>query len=224
MIRLLITAGPTREPIDAVRFIGNRSSGKLGLAIAHAAAADDRFKTTLLLGPGVHIMEPSHTSDRLPLNTFRFESTDDLADLLDQHFPACDVLVMAAAVADYRPIRTIEGKLSRSRGPLTLKLTPTPDLTAQCAARRHPRQRIIAFALEPSDQLESRAIEKLMRKNVDAIIANPLKTMGADEIEPLWITRNGSRETPGRLNKHDFATWLLNRICSMSLNINHENK
>ena len=139
---LLITAGPTHEPIDAVRFIGNRSSGRLGVALADKAAARD-WRVTLLLGP------TSLTPSDSRVQVLRFRTTADLEALLRQHFPAADTLIMAAAVADYRPKPLLnrpdaaEGKLKRSHGPLTLELEPTPDLLAACSSLRVPGQTLV---------------------------------------------------------------------------------
>ncbi len=202
--RLLITAGPTHEPIDAVRYIANRSSGRLGLALA-AAARDAGWDVTLLLGP-VAAEPPAGVT------THRFESTADLAARLDACFPDCDVLIMAVAVADYRPRSATVPKLPRSGRPLRLELEPTPDLVAACVARKRPGQRIIGFALEDAAALESRAAEKLRRKGLDAIVANPLETMGAGDIGAVLLTAGGERLTPGGggpLDKAAFARWLI---------------
>ena len=208
-MRILITAGPTREPIDAVRFISNRSSGMIGIALAQAAL-ERGHQVTLLMGPAPAAAQLPRPN--LVLGVGRFESSAELEQLLDQHFPECDVLVMAAAVADYRPAATAPGKPPARRDrPWPLPLEPTPDLVAQLARRKRPQQRIIAFALEEPDRLEARALEKMQRKGVDAVVANPLETMESDAIEPLWLT-GGSREAPGRMSKTDFARWLVQRI------------
>ena len=208
--RLLITAGPTREPIDAVRYISNRSSGRLGLALA-AAAGEAGHEVTLLLGPGPR-------ADELPaaVKVHRFESAADLEALLGEHLPACDVLVMAAAVADYRPVAVHEGKLPSDKAQgQTLTLEPVPDLVQQCAGRRGPGQRIVAFALEASEQLEARARAKMQQKRVDAIVANPLATMDSETIDALWLDVRGGRAASGPLSKQAFAPWLLARLESL---------
>ncbi len=208
-MHLLITAGPTREPIDAVRFISNRSSGALGLALTEAACGAGH-RVTLLLGPGV--VEPTVRGE---LTVHRFTSTADLQALLEAHFPACDVLIMAAAVADYRPISTETGKRPRTADAKTrwsLELEPTPDLVATIGRSKQPHQKIIAFALEAPEQLIERAQAKLQRKGTDAIVANPLETMESAQIDPTWITAAGERERPGKMSKGGFAQWLLSRI------------
>lgn len=204
--RILITAGPTHEPIDEVRFIGNRSSGRLGVAVADEAARRE-WDVTLLLGPTAVQPGPS-------VRVRRFETTANLEALLKEEFPSCDVLVMAAAVADFRPIGGgTDGKIRRSDARLTLELESTPDLLVGCAKVRRPGQVIVGFALEPRDRLIESAHAKIARKGIDAIVANPLETMDSSHIEASFICNDGSNaKTNGRLSKAEFACWLLDRI------------
>lgn len=212
--RLLITAGPTHEPIDAVRYLGNRSSGRLGVALADAAA-ERGHTVTLLLGPTPRL--PSHPSVR----TLRFQTAADLEHLLQESFPECDILIMAAAVADYRPAHpdpaALQRKVRRKDGPLRLELAPTPDLLAGCAARRRAGQCLVGFALEPRAGLFEAARAKLERKGIDLIVANPLETMDSDHVEATMLGRPGTafehgRPTPGVLQKEAFAGWLLDAV------------
>lgn len=203
-MRILITAGPTREPIDDVRFISNRSSGQMGFALAEAASSAGH-EVTLLLGP---VLLPPSVADRV--NVIRFNTTADLEALLDEHFPKCDVLIKAAAVADYRPAQFIKGKTPRSSG-LSIQLEPTPDLVAACAKIKRDDQTIIAFALEDPSVMETRAVEKMQRKKVDAILANPLQTMDASDIEPILFYADGRRDEPGRMVKPAIAGWLIGK-------------
>ncbi len=206
-LKFLITAGPTREPIDAVRFISNRSSGKMGLAIVRAAV-EAGASVTLLLGPG-----PDAAQIPAGCHAYRFDSSAELKQLLEAHFRDCDVLIMAAAVADYRPIEVLEGKLPRDpQGGLTLQLQATPDLVALMAGQKKPGQRIVAFALEEAAHLEARAAEKLRRKRVDAIVANSLGTMEADTVTALWLTAGGQRQALPTMGKADFARWLIEHL------------
>jgi phosphopantothenoylcysteine decarboxylase/phosphopantothenate--cysteine ligase len=200
----LITAGPTHEPIDAVRYLANRSSGRMGIALAEAARARGAA-VTLLLGP-VPGPVPGGVTVR------RFTRAADLGRLLDEHFPQCDVLIMAAAVADFTPENPTTDKLSRTDQPLRLTLEPTTDLVGACAARKRDDQRIIAFALEPADRLVDRARAKLHRKAVDAIVANPLKTMDQADVEATLLTPAGPPRSPGAMPKTDFARWLIQWI------------
>lgn len=204
-MRILITAGPTREPIDDVRFISNRSSGQMGFALAEAASAAGH-DVTLLLGP---VLLPPSVADQV--DVIRFNTTSDLEALLAEHFPQCDVLIKAAAVADYRPTETIKGKTPRGDG-LKIELEPTPDLVAGCAKTKRDDQTIIAFALEDPLVLETRAVEKMQRKKVDAILANPLQTMDAADIEPILFYADGRRDSPGRMSKAELASWLIDQV------------
>jgi phosphopantothenoylcysteine decarboxylase/phosphopantothenate--cysteine ligase len=181
---MLVTAGPTHERIDAVRYLGNRSSGRMGIAVAEAAAQAG-WGVDLLLGPAC-IAPPA------AVRVARFGSTTELDQLLIEHFPACDVLVMAAAVADYRPARPRSSKIERGAGRLLLELEPTADLVAGCAARRRAGQRIVGFALEEPHLLETRALEKLRSKRLDAIVANPLESIESDQISATVYTTQGA--------------------------------
>jgi phosphopantothenoylcysteine decarboxylase/phosphopantothenate--cysteine ligase len=212
-MKILVTAGPTREPIDAVRYIANRSSGKMGVAIARAAVAAGH-DTTLLLGPVAQA--PLDVLSAAGVHIERFESCAQLQRLIEAHWPSHDMLIMAAAVADYRPVRSASTgtkKLPRQSGQcLTLTLEATPDLVAAAAAAKRPDQRVIAFALEQADQLETRAIDKLRRKGADAIVANPLDSMGADTVTAVWLAASGDREALGPMGKDQFAVWLIAKV------------
>ena len=206
--RMLISAGPTHEPIDAVRYIANRSRGRMGVALAEAAR-DAGWSVTLLLGQ-VALEPPAG------VRTVSFHSTADLAGLLEEHFATCDVLIMAAAVADYRPRDRRPGKLPRGDGPLTIELEPTPDLVAACAARKRAGQLIIGFALEEPAAVQARAPQKLRDKGLDAIVANPLSTMGAQDVAATLFTAGGETipapgSQPGERGtaKSGFARWLI---------------
>jgi len=207
---ILITAGPTYEAIDAVRFIGNRSSGRMGIAIAQAAV-NAGYQTTLLLGP--NCIQPI-THDLLTIKHFR--STHDLQTFLEKHWPdQAGTLIMAAAVADFTldsDEKNNPSKIKRSEEGITLHLKPTPDLIAECALRKQPNQRIIGFALEPGDQLIERATQKLIRKNIDAIIANPLQTMDDENVSAQLITKSNQSLTPGPTTKQNFANWLIEQL------------
>jgi len=212
----LITAGPTHEPIDAVRFIGNRSSGRVGSALA-VEASKRGWDVTLLMGPGTVL--PQHTATLTPdsrISVLRFRTGADLQALLREHVPGADVLVMAAAVADYRPKGgkdVFGGKFRRKKEDLVLTLEPTPDLLAEVASTRRPDQLMVGFALEPREEMMASAREKLERKKVDLVVANPLETMDSETIEAVVIGRDGfEAKTDGKVSKADFAPWLLDVI------------
>ncbi|GJQ31044.1 MAG: hypothetical protein HBSAPP03_29280 [Phycisphaerae bacterium] len=206
---ILITAGPTHEPIDAVRFLGNRSSGRLGAALAREAARRG-WSTTLLLGP---VAEPSTDT---AVRVVRFQTCSELQGLLREYAKESDILIMAAAVADFRPSVSAPvkaGKLRRTNKPLILELEPTPDLLAEVAASRRPGQTLVGFALEPREALFDSARDKLARKGVDLVVANPLETMDSPTIEAVVVDAAGRTiPTPGVMSKPDFAAWLLDII------------
>lgn len=213
---IIVTAGPTYEPIDAVRFIGNRSSGRMGIAIA-TAAHEAGHRVILMLGPGT-VEPPPIESDRFEV--IRFRSCADLESCLEDAWPdRANTLIMAAAVADFRPKKkstATHDKLRREDGALTLELESTPDLVAQCAARRRDAsQKIIAFALEPEAELDARAAAKLQRKRVNAIVANPLETMDADGVRGasiIWSHGKSVRMPTASMSKSEFARWLLKTL------------
>ncbi|MDX2147087.1 MAG: phosphopantothenoylcysteine decarboxylase [Planctomycetota bacterium] len=206
--RLLITAGPTHEPIDSVRFIGNRSSGRMGAAVADAAASAG-WETTLLLGPAPAL--PTHPGVRL----IRFRTCADLQALLRQHAPDCDVLIMAAAVADYRPKPNplmSGGKFRRTSQVFTLELEPTPDLIAEVSTNRRDGQFLVGFALEPAAELLDAARGKLERKRLDMVVGNPLETMDSSDVSATLVGPGGWTTSSGHMTKAEFAPWLLDVI------------
>ena len=204
----LVTAGPTEEPIDSVRFLSNRSSGRMGLALAEALA-EKGLAVTLALGP-IRSEVPAALRDHPEVRVVRFRTSRDLQALLEQTLPSMDLVVMAAAVADYRPVATVDGKLKRSAAGLTPMLEGVPDLLAVTRPLRKPGARVFGFALEPTERLERSALDKLERKDLAGIVANPLETMDAPDIEGTLYLRDGSSHAPGRrLAKGAFASWLV---------------
>lgn len=207
--RVLITAGPTHEPIDAVRFIGNRSSGRMGSALA-TECAHRGWAVTLLLGPVTVVP----TDPRIQIE--RFRTTSDLQVLLRRHVPTADILIMAAAVADYRPKvdpAFFGGKFRRKSENLHLELEPTPDLLAEVSTTRKPGQLFVGFALEPRDELVVAACSKMQRKKIDMVVANPLETMDSDSIEATVFYADATPpQTFDKRPKTDAAPWLLDLI------------
>ena len=179
---ILITAGGTREAIDPVRFLGNRSSGRMGHALAAAALAR---------GAKVILVTASSLDAPSACQTLRVENAAAMEHAIDQHLPRATVLIAAAAVADFRPLFPSATKIRRN-GPLALTLEPTPDLVANAVARRSPGTLIIAFAAE-TENLEGNARAKLLRKGADAIVANDVSQPGigfdASQNAGLFITR-----------------------------------
>ena len=209
-----MTAGPTWEPIDEVRYLGNRSSGRMGLEIAQATS-EAGCLTTLLRGPGTQGPE----SNLENLTQKRFQTAHDLEKILRDQWPHHDVLIMAAAVADFRPQleKSPPRKIRRSDGSLTLNLESVPDILAQLAAEDPPGRIRIGFALEPQDTLMDSAVEKLHRKSLSGIIANPISTLDSEMIDATFVLANGQTEraAPGPVSKREFARWLAQRVISL---------
>ena len=166
-MRFLITAGPTREYIDTVRFISNASSGLMGFAVA-AAAIEAGHEVTLLAGP-VSLPHPEGAK------VAEFVSVEDLASALSERFDACDVLVMAAAVGDFQLADSpAAGKLSRKAGPITISLEPTADVLASVARAKKPGQIVVAFAVEQGtpEAILAKARQELADKHADFSVVN----------------------------------------------------
>jgi len=166
-VRVLVTAGGTREPIDAVRYLGNRSSGRMGFALASEAAA---------LGAVVTVVAANVTLDRDPrVRYVDVETAQELQDACATAFAQTDVLLMAAAVVDFRPAAPFDGKLKKGAGTeLQLDLDRTPDILAGLAAVRRPGQTIVGFAAEHGDGAVAHGRDKLVRKGLDAVVVNDI--------------------------------------------------
>ncbi|NRB63345.1 MAG: bifunctional phosphopantothenoylcysteine decarboxylase/phosphopantothenate--cysteine ligase CoaBC [Saprospiraceae bacterium] len=169
--KVLITAGPTYEPIDPVRFIGNRSSGKMGIALAHACAKRGA-EVHLVLGPS------SLTIDHPLVQVYRVETAGQMHKEALALYSDCDLGIMAAAVADYRPREVADKKMKKSSDQMEITLVKNPDIAADLGRRKMPHQRLIGFALE-TDQEQQHARGKLEKKNFDAIVLNSLRDKGA---------------------------------------------
>lgn len=204
-MRFLLTAGPTRESIDAVRYISNRSSGQMGLALAEAIVAAG-YELTAIYGP-----IPLRDTPTYPCEFVQTAEQMRLAVL--NHWPRCDVLVMAAAVADFRPLRSQVSKLPRGEG-LTIQCEPTVDIVAQAAAQKRPDQLVVAFSLEAQNDL-ARAEEKMLRKKVDMMVFNPLETMDQPTIHATLLRPGQSPEELSPLAKTRFAELLVARIIQL---------
>src|SRR5687768_326045 len=166
-LRVLVTAGGTREPIDAVRYVGNRSSGRMGFALADAAAA---------LGADVTVIAANVGLSRRPgIRYVDVATAAELQAAAEAEFPRADVLLMAAAVADFRPAAAEPGKIKKAGRPeLTLSLEPTADVLATLAARRRPGQTLVGFAAEHGEDAVAYGRAKLERKGLDAVVVNDI--------------------------------------------------
>lgn len=168
---ILITAGPTYEDLDPVRYLGNRSTGRMGIALAEAAAA--RGATVhLVLGP------TELTTDAPGITVHNVRSAREMHAVSVINWPKADAAILAAAVADYRPSRTEAGKIKKKEGPLTVKLVRNPDIAAELGQDKRKHQRLVGFALETENGLEN-ARGKLRRKNLDFIVLNSPNDKGA---------------------------------------------
>lgn len=209
-MKALVTAGPTYEKLDPVRFIGNFSTGKMGIAIADALA-ESGAEVTLVLGP-------SHEhSQHLGVRTIRVESAQEMYDACLAHWPDSAIGVMAAAVADYRPAHTADEKIKKNEGVLTLDLVKTNDILAGLGKIKALTQTLIGFALETEQELAN-ARKKLESKNADMIVLNSLRDEGAgfghDTNKITLVGRDGARDLPLQ-SKKDAAEAIVNEIIKM---------
>ncbi len=209
-LRVLVTAGGTREAIDSVRFIGNRSSGRMGVALAEAAAR--RGADVTLVAANVSLPIPPG------IEVVRVESAAELAEASRAAFAAADVLLMAAAVADFRPERA-DGKLTREgSGGMALELSETEDVVASLARERRDGQTLVGFAAEHGAEAIGRAREKLARKGLDAIVFNDISRpeIGFDSAhnEVTIVTAAGERPVP-ETTKEEVAEAVLDEVSGL---------
>jgi phosphopantothenoylcysteine decarboxylase / phosphopantothenate---cysteine ligase len=188
--RVLITAGGTREPIDSVRYIGNRSSGRMGVALAQRAVA--RGADVVLIAASLALSEPDGA------RVVRVHTAQDLATACGKEFPAADVLLMAAAVADFRPAAPAQDKLKKENGtPPPIELEPTEDILSALAAQRRAGQILVGFAAEHGADAVSYGRSKLERKGLDAVVVNDISRpdigFDVDYNEVVILTADGER-------------------------------
>jgi phosphopantothenoylcysteine decarboxylase/phosphopantothenate--cysteine ligase len=205
-LRVLVTAGGTREPIDSVRFVGNRSSGRMGLALAEEAAR--RGAEVTLIAANVTLP--------LPATAVPVETTAQLEAAVRERFGEADVLIMAAAPSDFRPAAPLDSKLSREGSRrLRIELEPTTDIVAAVAAGRRPDQTVIGFAAEHGDGAVERGREKLVRKGLDAVVVNDISRsdIGFDSTDnEVTIVRAEGELQVGRRPKTDVAAAILDEV------------
>jgi len=201
-MRVLITAGPTREYLDPVRYVSNASSGRTGAALAKAALLADH-QVTLVLGPSS--AEPPDGAE-----TIRITSAEEMFEAVAARFDACDVFIASAAVADYRPVAKRPEKIKKGEARLTVELERTPDILAEMARRRR-KQILVGFCLETED-LERRARGKLEAKGLDLVVANGPEAIGADRQDALLIARHGPTQRLTDVTKMELASAILEAI------------
>lgn len=209
---VLVTAGPTREFIDPVRFISNPSSGKTGFAIARAFRQRGA-QVTLITGP-VSISPPAG------VHCITVQSAEDMRRAVTTHFKDATIIVKSAAVADYRPARTAAQKIKKGDIPLTLKLERTADILAELG-RKKGKRILVGFAAE-TDHITAHAAQKLQQKHLDLIVANDVSRPGmgfeSDMNEVQFIFADGTTETLPPLPKDDIARHLCDRISTLLKN------
>lgn len=209
---VMVTAGPTHEKIDPVRFIGNYSSGKMGYAIA-AEAAKRGAKVILVSGPVA--IKAEHPN----ISTVHVESAREMLAACQEHFADCDIAIMNAAVADYAPAQCANKKIKREHQEVpTIALVKNPDIAATLGAAKKPEQILVGFALETDNEL-SNAAEKMARKNLDCIVLNSLHDAGAgfqtDTNKVTIIDANGTQTPYPLKSKAEVAADILDHIDSL---------
>lgn len=208
--RVLVTAGPTQEAMDPVRFLSNHSTGKMGYAVA-ARAAMRGADVTLVSGPTA--LDTPEGVQRVDIVSAR-----DMYDAVISRADRQDMIIKAAAVGDYRPAETASEKLKKGEGEMTVALARNPDILAELGRRKHPGQLLCGFAMETQNLLDN-AADKLSRKNCDMLVANSLRDKGAgfgtDTNVATLLFADGRRETPPLMSKEDLADVILDRLLAM---------
>ena len=207
--RIMITAGPTFERIDPVRFVGNYSSGKMGFALAGECARRGA-DVTLIAGP-VALKEGRG------IRRIDVESCDQMYRAAVSEFGGCDAAILCAAVADFRPDSVADSKIKRGDSDLVLRLKPTHDIASELGRMKKPGQRLVGFALETDDE-QAHAMGKLERKNLDFIVLNSLRNKGtcfrSDENQVCILTREGMTEYPKK-SKEGVAEDIIGRLAEI---------
>lgn len=208
--KILITAGPTHEPIDPVRFIGNRSSGKMGFALANAAALRGA-EVTLISGP-VSLATPKN------VKRIDVETAEEMFKAVMTNAKKQDVIIMSAAVADYAPASTAKEKIKKKESELSLQLRSTQDILKALGEKKTKKQILVGFALETTNELEH-AKEKLKKKNLDLIVLNSTKDKGAafgvDTNIVTLIDAKGTITKFPKMPKFDVAVEILDKIITL---------
>ncbi len=213
---VLVSAGPTFEPIDPVRFIGNHSSGKMGYAIA-LQLAERGAAVTLVSGP-VSLKLNHHGINLIKVNT-----AEQMAAACLEAFPACDAAIMSAAVADFTPVKAEKQKIKKTGGELVIQLKPTTDILAAMGKLKMGNQLLVGFALETENEF-AHASAKLKNKNLDLIVLNSLNDEGAgfgtDTNKVTLISAAGEPEQTPLLSKREIAAVVVDKVAGMLNNNN----
>lgn len=208
--KIMITAGPTYEKIDPVRFIGNYSSGKMGFALAEECARQGA-DVELVAGP------VSLTTRHPNIHRTDVESCEEMYHAATSIYSSCHAAILCAAVADFRPESIADKKIKREHDDLVIRLKPTYDIAAALGQMKRPDQRLVGFALETNDEQQN-ALGKLERKNLDFIVLNSLRNEGtcfqSDENQITIISHQGQKDYP-RKPKSEVATDIVNELASI---------
>jgi phosphopantothenoylcysteine decarboxylase / phosphopantothenate---cysteine ligase len=208
--RVVVTAGPTHEPIDPVRFVGNRSSGKMGVAVANEALARGA-SVVLVLGPGA-------VSPPAGAEVIRVETAEQMRSAVLAHAGDADAVVMAAAVADFRPKVAAERKLKKDQGIPEMVFEPTPDILREVVTARRPGQVVVGFAAE-TDDVENAGRTKLADKGVDLLVANavgrPGTGFGAETNDAAIVSAAGDDVSRRTWTKTELAAALWDRVAAL---------
>lgn len=205
---ILVTAGPTYEPIDPVRFVGNFSTGKMGFAIAEKLA-EQGANVILVSGP-THLSTQNNLIKRVDVQT-----ADEMFTAAVKHFKSCDAAIMAAAVADFKPKQQSSQKIKRGKENFQIELTPNKDIAAELGKLKTKKQVLVGFALETNDEFKN-AVKKINTKNLDFIVLNSLKDKGAgfgyDTNKITIITSSEKRVEFDLKSKNEAATDIVNML------------
>jgi phosphopantothenoylcysteine decarboxylase / phosphopantothenate---cysteine ligase len=206
--RLLITAGPNREPLDPVRYLSNRSSGKMGYALARAGLRRGA-EVALISGP-TELEPPSGA------RLIRVTTAAEMRDAVLEEFPRCTTVIMAAAVTDYRPVDRANRKIKRGKGPIELRFEPNPDILKELGARKDGKV-LVGFAAE-TEELIANAEKKLREKNLDLIVANDVTEAGGgfdlDTNVATILDRGGARTLP-LMSKDELAEQIFDHLLAL---------
>jgi len=205
-MRILVTAGPTYEDIDDVRFIGNRSSGRMGFEVARAARSRG-WDVTLITGP-VNLETPPG------VRRINVRSAREMFDACRRTFPQADAVVMTAAVADYTPAKKLTGKRKKSKRSWTLRLVPTPDILAWMGSHKRQGQLLVGFALEAGGVAggKAEALRKLKAKNLDMIVLNGPESFNSEAATFSVLDASERWTDIGRKTKRSLAAWLAKKL------------
>ncbi len=205
-MKILVTAGPTREYLDAVRFISNASSGRMGIYMAEAAA-ERGHQVSLVLGP-TSVRPGTGIEDVRDVT-----NAEEMHNAVFERFHRCDVLIMAAAVSDVRPEKTHRKKVKKSELDDRITLEPTPDILAE-AGRRKQHQTLVGFAVE-SERLEQHGRSKFRQKNLDLLVLNRPSAMGSRRNQVHLMDESDSLERLPELEKSELADRLIDRVLNI---------